>query len=72
MESDGAEMLSGRRASANALVPAHPSGLGIWVRRMCLMFLTNVIFIYLICFYFPSYYISNEYKGMPGGRNLYK
>uniref|UniRef100_A0A8C4N0X3 Dipeptidyl peptidase 4 n=1 Tax=Equus asinus asinus TaxID=83772 RepID=A0A8C4N0X3_EQUAS len=38
---------------------------------MYLTYLKNVINIYFILF-FPRYYISNEYKGMPGGRNLYK
>uniref|UniRef100_A0A452U6H5 Dipeptidyl peptidase 4 n=1 Tax=Ursus maritimus TaxID=29073 RepID=A0A452U6H5_URSMA len=38
---------------------------------MYLTFFKNIINIYFICF-LPRYYISNEYKGMPGGRNLYK
>lgn len=44
---------------------------GVESNTVYLTFFKNIINIYFICF-LPRYYISNEYKGMPGGRNLYK
>lgn len=44
---------------------------GVELIRGYSTFFKNIINIYFICF-LPRYYISNEYKGMPGGRNLYK
>lgn len=45
--------------------------LGVELNAVYLTFLKNIINKHFI-YFLPRYYISNEYKGMPGGRNLYK
>lgn len=60
-----------RRAGTNAQALIWALMLSVELNRVYLIFLKNIINPYFICF-FLRYYISNEYKGMPGGRNLYK